>query len=114
MVHNLNADTAAAALAVALGAKKLIVLTDVPGLYANWPDRSSLLSRIGAAELEALLPTLVSGMVPKMSACLRAVRGGVPAAHVIDGRLAHSPLLEVFTREGVGTMVLPDEGGAEQ
>ncbi|SDO15607.1 acetylglutamate kinase [Lentzea jiangxiensis] len=106
--HNVNADTAAGALAVALGAEKLVVLTDVEGLYANWPDRSSLLNQIRASELEEILPDLESGMVPKMEACLRAVRGGVPQAHVIDGRLAHSVLLEVFTSEGVGTMVLGD------
>ncbi|MCE7009823.1 acetylglutamate kinase [Kibdelosporangium philippinense] len=112
VVHNVNADTAAAALAVALKARKLVVLTDVEGLYKNWPDKSSLVQRIDAAELEKVLPDLASGMVPKMEACLRAVRGGVPQAHVIDGRLAHSVLLEVFTSEGVGTMVLPDEGDA--
>jgi acetylglutamate kinase len=110
VVHNVNADTAAAALAVALNAEKLVVLTDVEGLYKKWPDKSSLVSRISADELEELLPSLDSGMVPKMEACLRAVRGGVPQAHVIDGRLAHSVLLEVFTSKGVGTMVLPDEG----
>ncbi|MGH3863682.1 acetylglutamate kinase [Actinokineospora sp.] len=108
--HNVNADTAAAALAVALEAEKLVVLTDVEGLYADWPDKSSLLHEIRATELEKLLPGLESGMVPKMEACLRAVVGGVPKAHVIDGRLAHSVLLEVFTSSGVGTMVLPDEG----
>ena len=107
--HNVNADTAAGALAVALGAEKLVVLTDVEGLYANWPDKSSLLNQVRAAELEKMLPDLESGMVPKMEACLRAVRGGVPQAHVIDGRLAHSVLLEVFTTEGVGTMVLGDK-----
>lgn len=106
-VHNLNADTAAAALAAALGARKLVVLTDVPGLYADWPATERLLSRLTAEELAALLPQLSSGMVPKMEACLRAVRAGVPAAHVIDGRLAHSLLVEVFTEEGVGTMVVP-------
>ena len=109
VVHNVNADTAAGALATALGAEKLVVLTDVEGLYTNWPDRSSLVSRLDADELEELLPGLASGMVPKMEACLRAVRGGVPRAHVIDGRLAHSVLLEVFTSAGVGTMVLPSE-----
>jgi len=107
-VLNVNADTAAAALAVALGAMKLVVLTDVEGVYADWPDRSSLLPEIRAADLERMLPTLQSGMVPKMEACLRAVRGGVPQATVIDGRVAHSVLLEVFTPEGVGTMVVPD------
>ena len=110
--HNVNADTAAAALAVALKAEKLVVLTDVEGLYADWPDRSSLLHEIRAAELEKLMPGLESGMVPKMEACLRAVQGGVPRAHVIDGRLAHSVLLEVFTGSGVGTVVLPNEGEA--
>ncbi|MEU5849014.1 acetylglutamate kinase [Saccharopolyspora shandongensis] len=107
VVHNVNADTAAGALAVALGAEKLVVLTDVEGLYTNWPDRGSLVSRLDADQLAELLPSLSSGMVPKMEACLRAVRGGVPRAHVIDGRLAHSVLLEVFTSAGVGTMVLP-------
>ena len=107
VVHNVNADTAAGALAKELGAEKLVVLTDVEGLYTDWPDRSSLVSRLDADELERLLPGLDSGMVPKMEACLRAVRGGVPRAHVIDGRLAHSVLLEVFTSAGVGTMVLP-------
>ncbi|MEV4351685.1 acetylglutamate kinase [Actinoplanes sp. NPDC049596] len=107
VVHNVNADTAAAALAEALGARKLVVLTDVPGLYTNWPDTSSLTSRIDADALEKLLPSLEAGMVPKMEACLRAVRGGVPAAHVVDGRVEHSTLLEVFTSEGIGTMVVP-------
>ncbi|WP_027660857.1 acetylglutamate kinase [Salinispora fenicalii] len=105
--HNLNADTAAAAMAIELGARKLVVLTDVPGLYANWPDRSSLVGEVTANELAKLLPSLESGMVPKMEACLRAVRGGVPAAHVVDGRVAHSTLLEIFTSEGFGTMVIP-------
>jgi len=107
VVHNVNADTAAAALAIALGARKLVVLTDVPGLYTNWPDTSSLTSQIDTDALEKLLPSLQSGMVPKMEACLRAVQGGVPAAHVVDGRVPHSTLLEVFTSEGFGTMVVP-------
>ncbi|MGH8882651.1 MAG: acetylglutamate kinase, partial [Stackebrandtia sp.] len=107
VVHNVNADTAAAALAVALDAQKLVVLTDVEGLYADWPDESSLISQVTSTELKALLPKLSSGMVPKMEACLRAVEGGVPQAHVIDGRVPHSLLLEVFTSEGVGTMVVP-------
>ncbi|WP_250445458.1 acetylglutamate kinase [Actinotalea sp. C106] len=108
-VLNVNADTAAAALAVALGATKLIILTDVEGLYTDWPDRSSLASTIRVTELAHLLPSLESGMVPKMEACLRAVRGGVPQAHVVDGRQAHSVLTEVFTSRGTGTMVLPDD-----
>ena len=106
-VLNVNADTAAAALAVALGARKLVVLTDVEGLYAAWPDRSSLVSAITAGELEGLLPGLEQGMVPKMEACLRAVRAGVDRAHVVDGRVPHSLLLEVLTDAGVGTMVEP-------
>jgi len=108
VAHNVNADTAAAALAVALHAAKLVVLTDVEGLYAHWPDRSSLLNLIPVDELATMLPSLRSGMIPKMEACLAAVRGGVPRAHVIDGRLAHSVLLEVFTSSGVGTMVVPE------
>ena len=111
-VLNVNADTAAAALAVALGAQKLVVLTDVEGLYADWPDPHSLVRQIDAAHLAEILPGLASGMVPKMEACLRAVTGGVPQAHVIDGRLPHSLLLEIFTTEGVGTMVVPTDDGA--
>lgn len=108
VVHNVNADTAAGALAAALGAEKLVVLTDVEGLYADWPDRSSLIDRIRVDHLEPMLPGLASGMIPKMEACVRAIRGGVRRAHVIDGRLAHSVLLEVFTSRGVGTMVFPE------
>jgi acetylglutamate kinase len=120
-VYNVNADTAAAALAVALGAAKLVVLTDVEGLYADWPGGATgagdeghggapreVISLLTAAELEQLLPALASGMIPKMEACLRAVRGGVPQAHVLDGRLPHSALLEIFTDSGIGTMVVPD------
>jgi acetylglutamate kinase len=106
-IYNVNADTAAAALAIALEAEKLVVLTDVEGLYADWPNSDELISELSADDLELLLPTLSSGMVPKMEACLRAVRGGVPRAHVLDGRVPHSLLLEVFTDEGVGTMVVP-------
>ena len=106
-VHNVNADTAAAARAVALGAVKLVVLTDVEGLYANWPDRDSLVQKIDATELAEILPTLDAGMIPKMAACLRAVEGGVRRATVIDGRLPHALLLETFTTEGTGTMVVP-------
>jgi len=106
-VYNVNADTAAAALAVALGAHKLVVLTDVDGLYSDWPDRSSLVQRIGADELERVLPEIGAGMAPKMAACLRAVRGGVTRATVVDGRLPHSLLLEMLSSEGTGTMVVP-------
>lgn len=104
-VYNVNADTAAAALAVALQAEKLVVLTDVEGLYADWPASDEVISALSADELEVLLPSLASGMVPKMEACLRAVRGGVPSAHVLDGRVPHAVLLEIFTDEGIGTMV---------
>ncbi len=102
---NVNADLAASSLAIALGAEKLMVLTDVPGLYANWPERDSLLSEISVSELSELIPKLESGMIPKMQACLRAVQGGVPKAHIIDGREPHSILLEIFTEAGVGTQV---------
>ena len=105
-VLNVNADTAAAALAVALGARKLVVLTDVEGLYSDYPDPSSLVQKIGVSELEQVLPEIDSGMAPKMAACLRAVRGGVNRATVIDGRLEHALLLEMLTSEGTGTMVV--------
>jgi acetylglutamate kinase len=106
-IYNVNADTAAAALAVALHAEKLIMLTDVEGLYANWPDDDEVISRLTADDLAEMLPSLSSGMIPKMEACLHAVRGGVPAAHVLDGRVPHSVLLELVTDEGIGTMVVP-------
>ncbi|CAM5543161.1 Acetylornithine/succinyldiaminopimelate aminotransferase [Streptomyces tendae] len=110
-VYNVNADTAAAALAAALGAETLMVLTDVEGLSEDWPNSDEVISRLTASELEKLLPELSSGMVPKMEGCLHAVRGGVTTARVIDGRVQHSILLEIFTDEGIGTMVVPDEGG---
>jgi acetylglutamate kinase len=106
VVHNINADTAAAALAEALGAEKLLMLTDVEGLYTSWPDRDSLVSEIDTATLAQLLPTLEAGMIPKIEACLRAVAGGVPSAHVIDGRVKHCVLVELFTDEGTGTKVV--------
>jgi acetylglutamate kinase len=106
VVYNINADTAAAALAQALGAEKLLMLTDVEGLYTRWPDRDSLVSEIDAATLTQLLPVLESGMVPKIEACLRAVDGGVPSAHVVDGRVEHCVLVELFTDEGTGTKVV--------
>jgi acetylglutamate kinase len=105
-VHNVNADTAASALAAALGAERLIVLTDVEGLYRDWPSSDDVISEIDTAQLKALLPTLEAGMIPKMEACLRAVEGGVTRASVIDGRVPHSLLLEIFTDEGIGTMVV--------
>ncbi len=107
-VYNVNADTAAAALAVALDAAKLVVLTDVEGLYRDWPASAEVISQLRAAELERLLPSLSAGMIPKMEACLTAVRGGVPQDHVLDGRLSHAILLEIFTDSGIGTMVTPD------
>jgi acetylglutamate kinase len=139
-IYNVNADTAAGAVAVALGAGKLVLLTDVPGLYANWPAASGsaphghasadgdgpahgdaladglapagpaaeVISKLSASELAAMLPGLSDGMIPKMRACLEAVLGGVPQAHVLDGRLPHAVLLEIFTDSGIGTMVLPD------
>jgi acetylglutamate kinase len=106
---NVNADLAAASLAVALGAQKLMLLTDVAGLYSNWPDADSLVSEITSRELSMMLPELESGMIPKMQACLNALAGGVPRAHVIDGRTPHSILLEIFTTSGVGTLVVPEE-----
>jgi acetylglutamate kinase len=112
-VYNVNADTAAAALAVSLGAAKLVVLTDVEGLYRDWPASDEVISQLDADDLEKLLPTLSAGMIPKMEACLTAVRGGVPAAHVLDGRLSHAILLEIFTDSGIGTMVLPAAAAAD-
>jgi acetylglutamate kinase len=106
-VYNVNADTAAAALAVELGATKLVVLTDVEGLYRDWPNSDEVISQLDADDLEKLLPSLSAGMIPKMEACLTAVKGGVPRAHVLDGRLRHAILLEIFTDSGIGTMVVP-------
>ncbi|WP_174814897.1 acetylglutamate kinase [Mycobacterium paragordonae] len=106
VVHNINADTAAAALAEALGAEKLLMLTDVEGLYTGWPDRTSLVSQIDTATLAQLLPSLEAGMIPKIEACLRAVTAGVPSAHVIDGRVEHCVLVELFTDAGTGTKVV--------
>ncbi|HEX6246868.1 MAG TPA: acetylglutamate kinase [Nocardioidaceae bacterium] len=107
VVHNVNADTAAGALAAALGAEKLLVLTDVEGLYRDWPDSDDVIGQISPEALRELMPTLASGMVPKMKACLTALDGGVPRATVVDGREPHAVLLEIFTDEGVGTQVLP-------
>jgi acetylglutamate kinase len=109
--YNVNADTAAAAIAIGVGAEKLVMLTDVEGLYADWPASTDVISHIDADDLAAMMPQLSTGMVPKMEACLRAVQGGVPRAHVLDGRVPHALLLEIFTSEGIGTMVLP---GREQ
>ncbi|PFG16492.1 N-acetylglutamate kinase [Propionicimonas paludicola] len=108
-VYNVNADTAAGALAAALDADRLVVLTDVAGLYADWPNSTEVIRQISTSELELLLPSLASGMIPKMEACLKAVQAGVPKATVIDGRVPHSLLLEMFTDEGIGTMVRDQE-----
>ncbi|MDU0478540.1 acetylglutamate kinase [Staphylococcus chromogenes] len=108
-VYNINADTAAGALAGALGAERMVILTNVEGLYTDWPNRESLVSAIKSAELRRILPQLDAGMIPKMEACLEAVDAGVNAAHVIDGRIAHAVLLELLTMGGIGTMVLPDD-----
>jgi acetylglutamate kinase len=110
-VLNVNADTAAAALAVALRAHKLVMLTDVEGVYASWPDPDSLLSSLSVSGARELLQRVDAGMIPKLEACIRAVDQGVPQAHVIDGRQPHSLLLEVFTSEGIGTMIVPDREG---
>lgn len=106
VVHNINADTAAAAVAEAVGAETLLMLTDVEGLYTRWPDRDSLVSEIDTATLADLLPTLEEGMVPKIEACLRAVEAGVPSASVIDGRVAHCVLAELSGDGGAGTKVV--------
>lgn len=111
-VLNVNADLAAGELAASLGAEKLMMLTDVEGLYANWPDRSSLVSRLTSEELRRMLPDLESGMAPKMRAALAALDGGVPQVHVVDGRRPHSMLLEIFTDAGVGTMITNEEAEA--
>jgi acetylglutamate kinase len=108
VAHNVNADTAAAALAVALKAERLVVLTDVEGLYRDWPNSSEVITELSATELRGLMPSLESGMVPKMEACLRAVEGGLTRATVADGRVPHALLLEIFTNVGIGTMVTQD------
>jgi acetylglutamate kinase len=105
-VHNVNADTAAAALAEALDATKLVMLTDVAGVYRDWPDSDEVIGELTVDELEKLMPEVAAGMVPKLEACRRAVRGGVPRSSVIDGRVPHALLLELFTDDGIGTMVI--------
>lgn len=109
VVYNINADTAAAALAIGLKARKLVMMTDVPGLFANWPESDDVISELSRSELADLLPTLDGGMIPKMRACLDAVTDGVDRAHIIDGRLEHCVLLEIFTDSGIGTMVYADD-----
>lgn len=109
LIYNINADTAAGALAGALNAERLIMLTNVAGLYTDWPDKDSLVSAITPGELETLIPNLDTGMIPKMESCLAAIRSGVSAAHVIDGRIPHVVLLELMTEGGIGTMIEPDD-----
>jgi acetylglutamate kinase len=105
--YNCNADTVAGAIAEALQAEKLVYLTDVAGIYSNFPDESSLLARIDLEGLEALVANgaVSEGMIPKVESCVAALRNGVRRAHVLDGRLPHALLLEFFTDEGVGTMI---------
>jgi acetylglutamate kinase len=107
--YNINADTVAGAIAEALQAEKLVYLTDVAGVYGDWPDESSLVSRLDLGSLEKLIADgkASEGMIPKLESCVAALRGGVRRAHILDGRLPHALLLEFFTREGIGTMVLP-------
>lgn len=107
VTHNVNADTAAGALAAALSAHALVMLTDVPGVYSDWPDRSSLLADITDQDLEALLPRLAAGMRPKASACVHAVRGGAAQAAVVDGRVPHATLRALADQDGGGTRVRP-------
>lgn len=108
--YNLNADTAAGALAGALGAAKLVYLTDVEGLYRNLGDEGSLISRISVSDLDVLVDSgsVSAGMLPKLRSCIEAVGGGVERAHILDGRIQHALLLEIFTPEGIGTMVVGD------
>ncbi len=107
--YNVNADTVAGAVAEALDAEKLVYLTDVAGVYGDWPDETSLISRIDVQGMEQLIAggKVSEGMIPKLESCVSALRAGVRSAHVLDGRLPHALLLEFFTREGVGTMVRP-------
>jgi acetylglutamate kinase len=106
-VYNVNADLAASALAVALDAERLVILTDVEGLYANWPESSEVIARLTTDALHELLPGLASGMLPKMEGCLRAVRGGVRGAHVLDGRVPHAVLRGALDETSPGTTVVP-------
>jgi len=111
--YNINADLVAGDVAVALGAEKVIFLTDVDGLYADFDDKSSLISALGLDEAEDLVAgdRLSSGMIPKVAACARALRGGVERAHVLNGTTPHALLLEVYTDQGVGTMITRDAPG---
>jgi acetylglutamate kinase len=110
--YNINADEAAGAIASALRAYKLMFLTDVPGWLRDPEDPASVISEAGAAEVEAQLPGVAGGMRPKLQACLDAIHGGVSHAHIVDGRVPHSLLLELFTDAGQGTKIGPDGGAA--
>lgn len=105
--YNVNADTAAGAIAEALSAEKIIYLTDIAGLRKDVDDASSLIQRISVTDLSALIAngTISGGMIPKIESCMQAVKGGVKSAHILDGRIAHVLLLELFTDQGVGTMI---------
>ncbi|MDC4233696.1 acetylglutamate kinase [Actinomyces sp. B33] len=107
-VLNINADAAASAIAVALGAAKLLMLTDVEGVYADYPDPDSLVRSATASQIRALAPAISTGMIPKIEACLEAIDAGVEAVHIVDGRQSHSVLVEVMTDDGTGTMIVPD------
>lgn len=96
-------------MAVALDAEKLVMLTDVEGLYANWPHSTEVIRRATAEEIEKLLPELASGMLPKMEGCLRAVRAGVRSAHILDGRVPNSALRGIVSGDAPGTTVIPDQ-----
>ncbi len=112
LTYNLNADTAAGALAAALGAQKLIYLTDVEGLYRDLGDEDTLISRLDVAGLRQLIDSgsVSAGMLPKLVSCVTALEAGVPQAHILDGRMQHALLLEIFTPEGIGTMIMAEGG----
>lgn len=110
--YNINADDAACAIAKALGADKLVFLTDVEGLYRDFSDKSSFISRLTASEADALISSgmIGGGMLPKLGNCTDAIRSGVNQVHILDGRVPHCLLLEIFTKQGIGTAIVPDEG----
>ena len=109
--YNINADTVAGAIAGAIGAEKLIYLTNVEGIYANWPEPDSLIRRASSADVGSLVASgaISEGMIPKLTSCLHALESGVSSAHILDGRVEHSLLLEIFTDSGIGTMVTREE-----
>ncbi len=111
MTYNINADDAACAIAKAVGADKLVFLTDVEGLYRDFEHKSGFISGISASEADALIKNGIigGGMLPKLSNCVSAIENGVNRVHILDGRIPHCLLLEIFTKEGIGTMILRDE-----